>query len=70
MTLTEMYELKLKERQPSPAITFLREVASLTHKGELAVRRWIKGETTPDPLTQEVLAKHFNTTPEELFPKK
>ncbi|MCM1077779.1 MAG: hypothetical protein NC411_10515 [Bacteroides sp.] len=43
----------------------------MTKKSEIAVRRWLgNGETsaTPDALTQEVLAKHFNTTPEELFP--
>lgn len=52
----------------SPARAFLLEVASVTKKSELAVRRWLSGESTPDQLTQEVLARHFNTTPKELFP--
>lgn len=70
MTLSERYqEAKNKERPITPAIAFVREVAEVTKKSELAVRRWLSGETTPDQLTQEVLAKHFNTTPEELFPK-
>lgn len=69
MTLSERYEQIKTESPVSPARAFLREVAEVTKKSELAVRRWLSGETTPDLLTQEVLAKHFNTTPEELFPK-
>lgn len=67
MTLTQMYE-KAKS-QSTPAAAFIKEVAEVTKKGELAVRRWIAGDTTPDALTQQVLAQHFNTTPDALFPK-
>ncbi|MDE7146358.1 MAG: hypothetical protein K2O30_09470 [Duncaniella sp.] len=45
----------------------------MTKKSEVAVRRWLSngnGCCVPDALTQEALASHFNTTPEELFPKK
>lgn len=68
MTLSERYERIKAETPVSPARAFLLEIAEVTKKSELAVRRWLSGETTPDLLTQEVLAKHFNTTPEELFP--
>lgn len=74
MTLKELYSIenaKKRELPPTPGQAFVKEVARVTKKSEIAVRRWLgNGETsaTPDALTQEVLAKHFNTTPEELFP--
>lgn len=75
MTLKEMYaEASKKKRKlpPTPSQIFIRQVAEVTKKSEIAVRRWLgNGETAvvPDALTQEVLAKHFKTTPEALFPK-
>lgn len=71
MTLLELYQQVKKQNRPvAPATAFVREVAAVTKKSELAVRRWIAGETEPDALTQEVLAKHFGTTPESLFPAR
>ena len=71
MTLKDLYEqAKMQPKPETPANAFVREIAAATKKTENAVRRWISGETEPDALTQEVLAKHFNTTPEELFPNK
>ncbi len=71
MTLLEKYQQAKNQQRPiAPATAFIREVASVTCKSELAVRRWLSGETEPDALTQEVLARHFNTTPQELFPRK
>lgn len=74
MTLKEIYEeVKAKPLNrvlpPTPSQAFVTELAQVTKKSELAVRRWIGGQAVPDALTQEVLAKHFKTTPEELFPK-
>lgn len=70
MTLIELYQqAKNQERPIAPATAFIRKVAEVTKKSEIAVRRWLSGETEPDALTQEVLAKHFNTTPSQLFPK-
>lgn len=70
MTLLELYQkAKNQERPVAPATAFIREVAQVTKKSEIAIRRWLSGETEPDALTQEVLARHFNTTPEELFRK-
>lgn len=66
MTLNELYEQA--KRQKTPAVAFIQEVAGITKKSEIAVRRWIGGQTTPDALTQQVLADHFKTTPHELFP--
>lgn len=69
MTLAERYQIAKNQARPiAPATAFVREIAEVTKKSELAVRRWLSGEATPDALTQTVLANHFNTTPEELFP--
>lgn len=71
MTLAERYqEAKNKERPLTPAVAFIREVADVTRKSDIAVRRWISGEVTPDALTQQVLAKHFKCAPEDLFPEQ
>ena len=70
MTLVELYQQAKKQERPiAPATAFVRKVAEITKKSEVAVRRWLSGETEPDSLTQEVLAQHFGTTPDKLFPK-
>lgn len=70
MTLVEHYQQVKKQARPvAPATAFIREIAEVTKKSELAVRRWLSGESEPDALTQDVLAKHLNTTPEKLFPQ-
>ena len=71
MTLKQMYDNAKKTKAITPAAKFVAEVAEVTKKSEISVRRWLsEGESAgvPDALTQEVLAKHFNTTPQELFP--
>lgn len=69
MTLRELYEQAKSQPKPeTPAASFVREVAEVTKKGELAVRRWLTG-VEPDALTKDVLARHFGTTADELFPK-
>lgn len=65
MTLRELYNEAKKE--PTPAVAFIQEVMAVTKKTEITVRRWLAGEVQPDALTKDVLAKHFGTTPEELF---
>lgn len=74
MTLKELYNrenAKRRQLPPTPGQTFITEIARITKKSEIAVRRWLSDSKTscvPDALTQTVLAEHFNTTPEELFP--
>lgn len=68
MTIKELYEEARKS--PTPGLVFIREVMTVTQKTEITVRRWISGEVVPDALTRSVLARHFNTTPEELFPTR
>ncbi|MBD5200751.1 MAG: hypothetical protein HDS85_01705 [Bacteroidales bacterium] len=71
MTLLDLYQqAKNQERPVAPATAFIREVAQVTKKSEIAIRRWLSGECEPDKLTKDVLAQHFNITPEELFRKK
>lgn len=72
MTLKEMYIIAKGQPKPdTPANAFIKEVAAVAHKTEVAVRRWLtdaESSCYPDDLTQEVIARHFNTTPSELFP--
>lgn len=74
MTLQERYAEAKKARPAkaqkviTPAAAFVEMVANVTKKSEIAVRRWLGGQAEPDALTKAVLAEHFNTTPEELFP--
>lgn len=71
MTLLDRYQNAKNQARPlSPAAAFIREVAEVTKKSEIAIRRWLSGECEPDELTKTVLAQHFNSTPEELFPKR
>lgn len=71
MTLIERYkEAKNQARPVAPATAFVHELMNVAKKSEIAVRRWLSGDAEPDALTKEVLAKHFNTTPECLFPAK
>lgn len=70
MTLKELYQ---QQKASDPGQKFVHDLMDLTKKSEPAVRRWLTqgpSSCAPDALTQEVLAKHFNTTPEELFPKQ
>lgn len=70
MTFQDLYN---EERAKSEALTkFIDDVAAITRKHRVTVKRWASGEEpiVPDALTQKVLADHFNTTPEELFPPK
>ena len=68
MTLSERYKKAKDSRPVSPAAAFIKELMTITKRSEIAVRRWLSGECVPDALTQEVLAAHFGTTAEELFP--
>lgn len=70
MTFAEIYEEQ--KSKPTPARDFILKIAELTSKSPLTVKRWVQPCTNirPDRLTQMVLASHFGTTPEELFPAK
>jgi hypothetical protein len=66
-TFNELYE-EAKSR-PTPAQAFIAEVAALTHKSEQTIKMWLVGRQKPDELACSVIAKHFNVSPEALFPQ-
>lgn len=66
MTIKELYAQA--KMSATPAQVFVTELANITKKSEITVRRWLSGETVPDTLTRSIIAKHFNSTEEELFP--
>ena len=41
---------------------------AVTLRKELTVRLWMTGKCQPDALTKQVLAEHFGTEPDVLFP--
>ena len=55
--------------QPSPAATFVREIANLCERSEIAVRKWLAGENVPKLKEQMKIAAYLNIPVEELFPK-
>lgn len=67
MTLREYYQ-SLKY-QPSPAATFVKEIATLCNRTEIAVRKWLAGDAAPDAFLQEKISAHLDIPVDELFPK-
>lgn len=67
-TFKELYE-DIKSL-PTPAQAFISEIAELTCSNEMTVRMWLTGRQRPDALAQRVLAEHFKTSAEALFPKR
>jgi len=66
MTFKDFYQEA--KNQPSAAKAFIKEIALLTHRTEIAVRKWLAGECVPDMNVVEKLSSHFNVPAEELFP--
>lgn len=60
------YEQKNK---PTAAQLFVKKVAEITHRQETTVRMWLSGRQTPDELAKSIIAKEFNTSVDDLFPK-
>ena len=57
MTFKELYANAKRQPKPdTPANAFVREIAEVTKKSEVAVRKWLYGDATPDALTQATLA--------------
>lgn len=54
--------------QPTPAQSFIAEVARITCRAENTVIAWTKGQQTPDPLAQRQIAEHFGVDITTLFP--
>ncbi len=65
-SLTTMY--REARELPSPHQALVQEVMAVTRRKELTVRLWMTGKCQPDALTKQVLAEHFGTEPDVLFP--
>lgn len=57
------------KNQPSPLQVFLNEVAKVTYRNPQTIKKWATGEIEPDGAIKSLLALHFNTKVEVLFPK-
>lgn len=52
----------------APKDDLLDEIARVTGRTRETARTWCLGQITPAKHVQKKLAKHFKTTPENLFP--
>lgn len=66
MTFKDLY-LQEKEK-PTPAQSFIEEVAELTKRSANTVRMWLQGNQVPDALAQSLIAERFNIDVSTLFP--
>ena len=67
MTFREYYQ-SLKY-QPTPAAIFIKEVAALCNRAEIAVRKWLAGDAVPDMEVQMKISDYLKIPVEDLFPK-
>ena len=66
LTFSEIYYEKRK--LPHPSVAFIMEIANITYRSPIAVRKWITGENTPDINCQNIIAEHLGKPREVLFP--
>ncbi|NDV45829.1 XRE family transcriptional regulator [Paludibacter sp. 221] len=57
-------QVGISERQQ-----FIKKIAEITGKSEIAVRRWCEGKNNPTLLEKQAIAKFLNRPFEDLFPK-
>lgn len=58
MTFKDLY-LREKEK-PTPAQSFIEDIAELTKRSANTVRMWLQGKQTPDALAQSLIAEKFD----------
>ena len=66
MTFNDFYQQAKNEQ--TAAQKFIADIAELTNRSEITVRKWLSGENVPDDETKQILAEYFNVNPQELFP--
>ena len=66
-TFQQLYEDE--KQKPTAAQLFIAKVAEITHRKDLTVRMWLSGRQTPDELAKSIIAKEFNVSVDDLFPK-
>ena len=54
--------------KPTPAQTFVNEVARITDSSPNTVRAWRNGTQVPERIKQRQIAEHFGVDIESLFP--
>lgn len=59
-----------KRKQPHPSVAFITEIANITHRSPIAVRKWVTGENNPDLNCQNIIANHLGIPREVLFPSQ
>lgn len=67
MTFREIYD---SIDPVSPKTKWVKRIAKATMRSENAVRMWLNGRQTPDPLVQNIIAKELDVPVEGLFPIK
>ncbi|WP_407401098.1 hypothetical protein [Sodaliphilus sp.] len=69
---TEVYkslqEIYLEKKRS--ASLFIKEIADVTHRKEITIRKWLCGAAEPDEMTKIVLAQHLDMDVNVLFPPK
>ena len=58
------------KRKPTPAQSFIEEIATLTHRSHNTVKMWTMGKQVPDELAQSLIAKKYDVDMTTLFPKR
>lgn len=67
MTFKDLY-LREKEK-PTPAQSFIEDIAEMTKRSANTVRMWLQGKQTPDALAQSLIAEKFDIDVSTLFPE-
>lgn len=52
----------------SPKTKWVQRIAKATMRSENAVRMWLNGRQTPEPLVQNIIARELGVPVEGLFP--
>lgn len=53
-----------------PKTKWIKRIAEATMRSDNAVRMWLNGRQTPEPLVQNIIAKELGVPVEGLFPSK
>lgn len=68
MTFKEHY--KRAKAMPSPCQMFIKDIAQLTNRSEICVKKWLGGNYNPSKDTQQIIAEYLKEPAENLFPQK
>lgn len=66
-TFRQLYDEEKKK--PTAAQNFVADIAALTKRSEVTVRKWIAGQQEPDDLAKQAIGERFGIKADYLFPK-